>query len=88
MGIKITTNKKNPNITNSVSIDLVPRGRVFKTPRRKPPVGETGEAVLGYLGLIFIIIPIFLILVCAFPKFFGFLFGAGVLFWLVRKVFI
>jgi hypothetical protein len=33
-GLRMTTNKKNPNITNSFSIDVVPSKRVFKTQKK------------------------------------------------------
>jgi hypothetical protein len=83
-GLRMTTNKKNPNITNSFSIDVVPSKRVFKTPN-KSYVSETEEIVKGFLALFFVLIPILLFLTWLFPKFFGVVF-CTLSVWIVYKM--
>jgi len=92
-GIHMTTGRTrkggDPNAIKSFRIDLAPSKSIFKKQRRrkKSPQSDTWDAVVGWLGGIFILLPIILFFIYLLPVFFGLLFVGGLLVWLGNKTF-
>ncbi|MEI4828657.1 hypothetical protein WAX78_04225 [Bacillus sp. FJAT-53711] len=86
IGIYVTTDKNNPNITKSISINLAPsRRRRGRVSRKRSTMSDTGETILGFLSLLFIWIPLLLLLIWTFPKFFAMV-GIALATWIAYKI--
>ncbi|MGE6489659.1 hypothetical protein [Paenisporosarcina sp. NPDC076898] len=90
MKIGRTRKYGDPNDIQSFSIDFTPPKSVFRKPRKRPRVSDTEEAIVGWLGGIFILLPILLFLIYLLPEFFGVVFlvvfGIWLLNWLAKKL--
>lgn len=87
-GIYMTTYKNNPNRTKSFSVNLAPSRR--RASRRKrynsdfSDFGIIGE-IIGIIYYSIILIPVLLLLIWLFPKFFAMV-GIGLATWITYEI--
>ncbi|ONH02510.1 hypothetical protein [Bacillus cereus] len=86
-GIYMKTNKKNINKLDSFSINLAPsRRRIIKVQRKRyASSGGTIEDIITIFSGLLILIPVLLLLIWLFPKFFA-LVGIGLATWGVYEI--
>lgn len=85
-GIYTTTNKNNPNKINSFSVNLAPsRRRVVRAPRKRYASSGVIEDVISILLSLSALIPVLLLLIWLFPKFFAMV-GIGLATWITYEI--
>ncbi|MGE1011215.1 hypothetical protein ACQGSC_01980 [Bacillus wiedmannii] len=85
-GIYMTTNKKNPNRTNSFSVNLAPsRRRVVRAQRKRYASSGVIEDVISIFLSLSALIPVLLLLIWLFPKFFAMV-GIALATWITYKI--
>lgn len=86
-GVYMKTNKSNPNRTNSFSVNLAPsRRRVIRAPRKRyASSGGTIGDIMSILLSLSALIPVLLLLIWLFPKFFAIV-GIALATWITYKM--